>query len=216
MTHAARLMPSVGPSGGNPGVAGAPCPGPWLSFLPPQHRQPGPTSPSLSAIFPLRCPAPLWWPRRLGGSPSSCVHCPGRRTRPARCSSRHPRSVTATGQPSPAYFSTVSGAKFRLPWHRRSSYEPDAPARGVPQSPRWRVGLVCAKDAKLSCRGKILNFQVGLGYQPPGHPNVHLFVGYVNEFWWQVATNSTLEGSPQSKFGFFDNQGVVLQAAVDF
>ncbi len=42
-----------------------------------------------------------------------------------------------------------------LPWHRRSSYEPDAPARGVPQSPRWRVGLVCAKDAKLSCRGNI-------------------------------------------------------------
>ncbi len=42
-----------------------------------------------------------------------------------------------------------------LPWHRRSSYEPDAPARGVPQSPRWRVGLVCAKDANLSCRGNI-------------------------------------------------------------
>ena len=62
----------------------------------------------------------------------------------------------------------------------------------------------------------ILNFQVGLGYQPPGHPNVHLFVGYVYEFWWQVATNSTLEGSPQSKFGFFDNQGVVLNVAVDF
>ncbi len=36
-----------------------------------------------------------------------------------------------------------------LPWHRRSSHEPDAPARGVPQSPRWRVGLVCAKDAKF-------------------------------------------------------------------
>ncbi len=32
-----------------------------------------------------------------------------------------------------------------LPWHRRNSYEPDAPARGVPQSPRWRVGLVCAR-----------------------------------------------------------------------
>ncbi len=32
-----------------------------------------------------------------------------------------------------------------LPWHRRSSYEPDAPARGVPLSPRWRVGLVCAR-----------------------------------------------------------------------
>ncbi|MGC1719427.1 MAG: hypothetical protein WA746_10600 [Isosphaeraceae bacterium] len=23
----------------------------------------------------------------------------------------------------------------------------------MPQGPRWRVGLVCAKDAKLSCRG---------------------------------------------------------------
>ena len=32
-----------------------------------------------------------------------------------------------------------------LPWHRRSSYEPDAPARGVPPSPRWRIGLVCAR-----------------------------------------------------------------------
>jgi len=32
-----------------------------------------------------------------------------------------------------------------LPWHRRRSYEPDAPARGVPQRPRWRVGLVCAR-----------------------------------------------------------------------
>ena len=43
---------------------------------------------------------------------------------------------------------TASGKTNRLlllPWHRRSSYEPDAPARGVPQSPRWRVGLVCAR-----------------------------------------------------------------------
>src|SRR5271166_3353970 len=35
--------------------------------------------------------------------------------------------------------------KVILPWHRRSLYEPDAPARGVPQNPRWRVGLVCAR-----------------------------------------------------------------------
>ena len=48
---------------------------------------------------------------------------------------------------------TDMAMEMLLPWHRRSSYEPDAPARVVPQSPRWRVGLVCAKDAKLSCRG---------------------------------------------------------------
>ena len=32
-----------------------------------------------------------------------------------------------------------------LPWRRRSSYEPNARARGVPQSPRWHIGLVCAR-----------------------------------------------------------------------
>ena len=66
------------------------------------------------------------------------------------------------GMTAPAQRATWHGARIArpvgelvLPWHRRSSYEPDAPARGVPQSPRWRVGLVCAKDAKLSCRGNI-------------------------------------------------------------
>ncbi len=45
------------------------------------------------------------------------------------------------GQKAPS----ALGGSAILPWHRRSSYEPDAPARGVPQSPRWRVGLVCAR-----------------------------------------------------------------------
>jgi hypothetical protein len=58
----------------------------------------------------------------------------------------------------------------------------------------------------------ILNFQVGLGWQPPGYPNIHLYAGYVYEYWWQVATNS----NTQSTHGAFDNQGVVLQAGVDF
>ncbi len=31
------------------------------------------------------------------------------------------------------------------PGTEEARYEPDAPARGVPQSPRWRVGLVCAR-----------------------------------------------------------------------
>ena len=51
-----------------------------------------------------------------------------------------------------------------LPWHRRSSYEPDAPARGVPQSPRWRVGLVCAKASgrsKLTREPKQIDAQLG-------------------------------------------------------
>ncbi len=62
------------------------------------------------------------------------------------------RTVARVGSPFRCQRGFV-GRMGVLPWHRRSSYEPDAPARGVPQSPRWRVGLVCAKDVKLSCRG---------------------------------------------------------------
>jgi hypothetical protein len=58
----------------------------------------------------------------------------------------------------------------------------------------------------------ILNYQVGLGWQPPRYPSVKFFVGYVYEFWWQVATNSNAE-APR---GFFDNQGVVFQAGVNW
>jgi hypothetical protein len=58
----------------------------------------------------------------------------------------------------------------------------------------------------------ILNYQVGLGWQPPRYPNVKFFVGYVYEFWWQVTTNS----NTQAPHGFFDNQGVVFQAGVNW
>ena len=174
MTHAARLMPSVGPSGGNPGVAGDPCPGPWLSFLPPQHRQPGPTSPSLLAIFPLRCPAPLWWPRRLGGSPSSCVHCPGRRTQPGSLLQPAPpvgdcdRSAVPrrTSRPflernsdlelpgrsglSAPRSSQRPSLRGLLPWYRRSSYEPYLP-RGKYLRPSWsRLGYHVPRYAQRS------------------------------------------------------------------
>src|SRR5262249_14170332 len=42
----------------------------------------------------------------------------------------------------------------------------------------------------------ILNYQFGLGWQPPSHPNVYLYTGYLYEFWWQVASNSNL--TPQA------------------
>ncbi|MGC1723573.1 MAG: hypothetical protein WA746_31720 [Isosphaeraceae bacterium] len=52
-----------------------------------------------------------------------------------------------------------------LPWHRRSSYEPDTPARGVPQSPRWRVGLVCAR---------MRNFLAGVIVQSVVRPSIRM------------------------------------------
>jgi hypothetical protein len=62
----------------------------------------------------------------------------------------------------------------------------------------------------------ILNYQVGLGWQPPSHPNISLYMGYVYEFWWQVASNSNLTPQAGGPRGSFDNQGVVFQAQVKF
>jgi len=58
----------------------------------------------------------------------------------------------------------------------------------------------------------ILNFRVGLGYQPPNYPNIHFYAGYVYEFWWQTGTESNTARSHL----FMDNQGVTLSAALDF
>ena len=58
----------------------------------------------------------------------------------------------------------------------------------------------------------ILNFRVGLGYQPPNYPNLRFYAGYVYEFWWQTGTESNTARSHL----FMDNQGITLSAGLDF
>ncbi|HEV3122090.1 MAG TPA: hypothetical protein VGY53_09315 [Isosphaeraceae bacterium] len=59
--------------------------------------------------------------------------------------------------------------------------------------------------------------QVGVGWRPPSHPNVNLFLGYVTETWWTVGlesdTNAALHVGSRA---YFDNQGIVFQAGVNF
>jgi hypothetical protein len=62
----------------------------------------------------------------------------------------------------------------------------------------------------------ILNWQVGMGWVPPNNPNIQLYMGYIYEFWWQVATNSNLTPLAGGVRGFFNNQGIVFQAQVKF
>jgi hypothetical protein len=73
------------------------------------------------------------------------------------------------------------------------------PARGAATSNFWQ-------------QVPILNFQVGLGWQPPSHPNVRFYAGYLYEFWWQTMTRS----SPETTFGSLSNQGVVLQVEMNW
>jgi len=63
----------------------------------------------------------------------------------------------------------------------------------------------------------ILNYQVGLGWQPPSHPNFKIFVGYIYEFWWQISSNSNINvGHNGGSRADFDNQGVVFQAGLNW
>jgi hypothetical protein len=65
----------------------------------------------------------------------------------------------------------------------------------------------------------ILNYQVGIGWTPPANPNISLYMGYVYEFWWQLASNMnflnpfTTQGATR---GSMDNQGLFFQAQVKF
>ncbi len=80
-------------------------------------------------------------------------------------------------------------------------YGAGVPARGVFTQNFWQ-------------QVPILNFQVGLGWQPPTNPNVQLYMGYLYEFWWQIASNSNITPINGGTRGSFDNQGIVFQGQV--
>jgi hypothetical protein len=56
---------------------------------------------------------------------------------------------------------------------------------------------------------------LGLSWQPPGFPTVRLYGGYVFEYWWNVGRHNP-SATPPASFGDFFDQGVVLQAAINF
>jgi len=64
----------------------------------------------------------------------------------------------------------------------------------------------------------ILNFQVGLGWQPPNNPNIQLYIAYVYEFWWQIASNMNLIDpfTFGGTRGAMNNQGLIFQGQVKF
>jgi hypothetical protein len=63
----------------------------------------------------------------------------------------------------------------------------------------------------------ILNVQLGLAWRPPTHPNIRFFLGYVTETWFTTGlesdTNTSLHTGSR---GYFDNQGIVFQAGINF
>lgn len=60
----------------------------------------------------------------------------------------------------------------------------------------------------------ILTVQVGLSWQPPSYPCSRLYLGYLNETWWNALQDATL-GVPISN-GQFDYQGIFLRASWNY
>jgi hypothetical protein len=58
----------------------------------------------------------------------------------------------------------------------------------------------------------VINFQVGLNWQPPQLPNLSFFGGYVYEYWWNVGRLST---TPDSR-ATMKNQGIMVRAAFNY
>jgi hypothetical protein len=57
----------------------------------------------------------------------------------------------------------------------------------------------------------VLTAQVGLAWQPPRYPNSRLFLGYVDQTWWNVMANENLLSQGQ-----FEYQGVFLRASWNY
>jgi hypothetical protein len=57
----------------------------------------------------------------------------------------------------------------------------------------------------------MVNYIVGIGYQPPSHPNVRLFAGYMLDAWWNV-----MRRTGTSSNGNFTDQGAILGAGINY
>jgi hypothetical protein len=57
----------------------------------------------------------------------------------------------------------------------------------------------------------ILSAFLGLRWQPPAYPNVHVYAGYEYEYWWNVGRNSETASR-----GELSDQGILLRAALNF
>jgi hypothetical protein len=57
----------------------------------------------------------------------------------------------------------------------------------------------------------ILTVQIGLAWQPQNYPNSRLYLGYLDETWWNVMQNPNL-----LSLGQFDLQGVFLRASWNY
>jgi hypothetical protein len=57
----------------------------------------------------------------------------------------------------------------------------------------------------------VLTARLGLNWQPPACPNIHLFAGYQLDYWWNVGRTGNF-----TTFGYFFDSGIVLRGEWNF
>jgi hypothetical protein len=74
-------------------------------------------------------------------------------------------------------------------------------------------GMPLSASAPVSSSQSVtsINTQLGLGYQPPAHPNVELFLGYQYEYWWNVG-----RFSKSTSRGELSDQGVTFRIGFNY
>jgi hypothetical protein len=78
-------------------------------------------------------------------------------------------------------------------------------ASGLPQA-----GQVISAT---SSSAPVLTARLGLNWQPPASPNIHLFAGYQLDYWWNIGRNAAL---PITSVGYFFDSGIALRGEWNF
>jgi len=74
-------------------------------------------------------------------------------------------------------------------------------------------GLPQAGQASISTSDAVpvLTARLGLNWQPPACPNIHLFAGYQLDYWWNTGRMGNF-----TTFGYFFDSGIVLRGEWNF
>jgi hypothetical protein len=74
-------------------------------------------------------------------------------------------------------------------------------------------GLPQAGEASIGTSGAVpvLTTRLGLTWQPPTYPTIHLFAGYQLDYWWNVGRMGNF-----TEFGYFFDSGILLRGEWNF
>ena len=78
-------------------------------------------------------------------------------------------------------------------------------ASGLPQTGQF--------STSTSSSAPVLTARLGLNWQPPAYPTIHLFAGGQLDYWWDIGRNGSFISTP---YGYFWDSGILLRGEWNF